>query len=761
MSPGSTPCSGLRLRELVAFLTASANSHFGNRCVRKKRRPGLHVPNRGYTASVRTPAAVQFGVYEFDAETGELIKDGVRVRLQEQPAKVLQVFLGRPGELITREQLKQVLAPDTSFGDFDHALNVAVGKLRTALNDSADNPIYIETLPKRGYRFIAAVNGSVQADVPDHVATPEPDKPTVEAHRNRARLRWWMAAGIAALLLAAGIGVLWPHNPMTAVYEPVAFTTMQGIARQPAFSPDGSEVAFTWQSDASAPQRIYVQSIGSTVARPLTADDTEANRLEAIARWFHDGSRIAYIRQAGGKREVWTVARSGGQPRKLADLGNVRSFDIAPDDKSIITSEGPGVHAAALFLTSLDSKSRRQLTTPEDKQWAMSVGLGGDQFPLFSPDGKSVAYFHVESSRIDLLRISLADGKVDHLLDDTSSTAAQVPTYTWGADGKSLIVATVRHQNPSWGRLWIRGKRWEPLGITGTSYPTMPRDGARLAFVRATGFLNIWRYDLRPGHGFADATNITRSSSEDRGPALSPDGNRLTFSSNRTGSFEIFVSNSDGSNPVQLTSFGGKDTGTPRWSPDGKQIAFDYRPDGHSHIFAVDSNGGPARQLTSADADDVLPQYSQDGKWLYFARLREGGGDEWKIPGSGGAPVFVVANAISVNESADGKTLYLKHFDLKGIYARGIGDSKEELLCGGDITIGPWVVFGDGIYYQQRAPHHQLAFYDFASRTSRVLLDFPFPAGSGTTISISPDRRYYFEHRDERQSNIMLIESFR
>src|SRR5215470_20171657 len=100
---------------------------------------------------------IRFGVFEVDARSGEVRKAGVRVKVQDQPFKVLLTLLEHPGEVITREDLRARIWPNESFGDFDHAMNVAVAKLRTALGDSADTPRYVETLHRRGYRFIFPV----------------------------------------------------------------------------------------------------------------------------------------------------------------------------------------------------------------------------------------------------------------------------------------------------------------------------------------------------------------------------------------------------------------------------------------------------------------------------------------------------------------------------------------------------------------------------------------------------------------------------
>src|SRR5258708_6466760 len=108
---------------------------------------------------VRSLSILRFGVFEVDVRSGELRKQGVRIKLQEQPFHVLTVLLQRPGEVVTREELRNQNWPADTFVDFDNSLNTAINKLREALGDSADNPRFIETLPRRGYRFIAPVTG--------------------------------------------------------------------------------------------------------------------------------------------------------------------------------------------------------------------------------------------------------------------------------------------------------------------------------------------------------------------------------------------------------------------------------------------------------------------------------------------------------------------------------------------------------------------------------------------------------------------------
>src|SRR5580700_7930043 len=118
----------------------------------------LDFPKNGMATVNNGKRTIRFGGFEADLPSGEVRKSGSRIKLQDQPFKVLQILLEHPGDLVTREELQSRIWPEDSFGDFDHAVNVAVGKLRAALGDSAENPSFIETVPRRGYRFVATLD---------------------------------------------------------------------------------------------------------------------------------------------------------------------------------------------------------------------------------------------------------------------------------------------------------------------------------------------------------------------------------------------------------------------------------------------------------------------------------------------------------------------------------------------------------------------------------------------------------------------------
>ena len=192
------------------------------------------------------PELVRFGVFELDLRSGELRKAGVRIGLQEQPLQVLALLLERPGDVVTREQLRQRLWPGGTFVDFDHGLNAVINRLRDTLGDSAESPRFIETLPRRGYRFVGAVNAN----------SSEPRARIGVTERLRAGRSMPSVGTVASVtvgLLAVGVVGAWllRRTPVADGPPPrvVPLTRLAGKEGWPAFAPDGEQVAFAWSGE--------------------------------------------------------------------------------------------------------------------------------------------------------------------------------------------------------------------------------------------------------------------------------------------------------------------------------------------------------------------------------------------------------------------------------------------------------------------------------------------------------------------------------
>src|SRR5260370_20163507 len=149
----------------------------------------LDFPENGKSAVHNGNQTIRFGEFEADLHTGEIRKSGSRIKLQDQPFRVLQILLEHPGDLVTREELQSRIWPEESFGDFDHAVNVAVGKLRAALGDSADRPSFIETVPRRGYRFVGTLDApaidTLPVVMPPVIAEPPAGHPPARSKVRR------------------------------------------------------------------------------------------------------------------------------------------------------------------------------------------------------------------------------------------------------------------------------------------------------------------------------------------------------------------------------------------------------------------------------------------------------------------------------------------------------------------------------------------------------------------------------------------------
>jgi DNA-binding winged helix-turn-helix (wHTH) protein len=231
--------------------------------------PGSHHPR----------TVISFGPFEADLQTQELRKHGVRLHLPGQSFQILKILLERPGELATREELHKALWPSETFVDFEHGVNAAVNRLREALGDSADNPHLIETLPRRGYRFIGVIAPTPSASggsSESGVITDASQNPVPVKDRKQGRLNWMkLGTGVLAGAICA-LAVFFAYLKFRTHAEPatltaVPFMAYPGLERCPAFSPDGSQIVFEWGGDPSRVRKVTIFTSKSSAARTCCA----------------------------------------------------------------------------------------------------------------------------------------------------------------------------------------------------------------------------------------------------------------------------------------------------------------------------------------------------------------------------------------------------------------------------------------------------------------------------------------------------------
>jgi eukaryotic-like serine/threonine-protein kinase len=583
-------------------------------------------------------------------------------------------------------------------------------------------------------------------------------------HRN-----WPLVAGVAGLGTAIVAGLLYfstTAKHLHSALKIVPFTSSAGRKSTPVFSPDGNEIAYEWRGEKDDNSDIYVMLVGAGSPLRLTTDPAP----DFSPAWSPDGRYIAFIREAaksgifpvsGGA--YFVVPALGGAERKIADTYEVpptggRCLDWSPDGKYLIVMDkvSPQDPRPSILLLSVEDGQRKRLASPPGPFLSS---------PTFSPDGKMLAFIQGAGFLAqDIFVMPASGGEPRRLTSDNRL----IDGLTWTQDGKQIVFSSTRTGLASLWRVSVSGGAPELVSGAGgdADAPSISPRGDRLAYVHSLAHLNIWRTEWPDAKGSRGSpVKLIASSRMDGEGDYSPDGKRIAFSSDRSGNFEIWVTTSGGSNPVQLTSFGGSQTGSPRWSPDGQSIAFDSRLEGHSDIFVISTEGGSPRRLTTEPSENNVPSWSRNGKWVYFSSDRSGDWQIWKVPAGGGAATQVTKTGGFVAlESWDGKTLYHYKPD-RSIWRMPVDGGEATRVLEGVPETDTWAILEKGIVFQDNDERlARIKFFDFATRGTREITSVELGPGapSGKMFSISPDGKWILYSRvDQFDSDIMLVENFR
>ena len=697
----------------------------------------------------KLPQFLRFDVFAVDVRAGELRRNGAKLKLQEQPFQVLCALLEHPGELVTREELRSRLWPADTFVDFDHGLNAAIRRLREALGDSAETPRFVETVARRGYRFIGNV------EIP---------APTVPAGRRRWPELFTTRKAVLGALGACALALFffnYRHFFGPKAARPVVIPAVTNIGEKytPNVSPDGQHLAFAWNGGAGPDFSIYVKLIGSEESLRLTKQAS----IDFNPVWSPDGRYIAFCRIVQNEPGIYIIPALGGAERRVRKtlweerefyeaIGSVGRLSWSPDGKRLAFSDRASRNEPpSIFLLELDSLEDRRLTSPRSR---------GDFDPAFSPDGQTLAF---NRRGAGIYTVAVFGGEERRVISGS--------TYYWGLtwtpDGRQIVFADASWPVSS-GWLWkisIYGGDPERLQFGQEGVEPSIR-GSRLVYVRQTANLNIWRRKLNPLLSASPPDRLISSTRMESGPQFSPDGSKIAFESTRSGAYEVWMCRSDGSDLTQLTHFNSL-TGTPRWSPDGQYIAFDSAAPGNTDIFVIDPLGGAPRNHTRAPSEEVVPSWSRDGHWIYFASDRTGSWQVWKMPSTGGPAVQVTRQGgFATLESPDGRFLYYaKGLAVPGLWRIPTGGGEETELISALKSgyWGYWAVVEDGIYYLDMAPKPGINYFDIATLRSRRVFDLENrPVWGVPGLAISPDKKtILYTQLDALNSDIILVENFR
>ena len=649
-----------------------------------------------------------FGLTFYEMLTGRRAFDG------ENAASVISAIMTAEPPALPRQELVASPALD--------------GVLRLCVAKDPDDRWQSASDVRRALQLVEAIPASAEA-------APTP-----------SRFRWrWIAAAALVGALVAGAALLResaPKAPEPWTFRPITYS---GLAFAPSLSPDGKQVAFLWIGEKNQDQDLYLQLVNG--GSPLRLKDAHAAGKPA---WSPDGSRLAFIRRDGG---IYVMPALSGAPRRVSISKGAITGDLAwSPGGAFFVFTGPG---HGLFAVSADGGEVHQLTKP---------AAGGDVSPALSPDGGMLAFVRRTStfnSGVFVMPLN-RDGTTAGAAKQITSGVWDIGTLDWTASGRDILFAgSAGSGNSSLWRIARDGGKPTrfPAPTMVCAEPSVARQSGRMIYVTKQIETKIFKMPL--GARGAAPRPLIESDGDQRDLGVSPNGERIAFVSNRTGSKEIWIANSDGSDQTQLTFFSGPSVGSPRWSPDGKQIAFDGYAAGSSDIYVMPADGGKPSRLTTSAANEIRPSWSHDGQWIYFGWDKDGESRIWKIHPSGGEPVQVTRRGGHAFETADGQWLYVVN---GSTILRMRPDGSEEAPLRDGIAPDHWIAGGRHIFVLTNAGDLQRA--AFGSSALETIYHFDdatggVPVGGGTAIGVPADESWLIYRAITRgREALVLIEKF-
>jgi len=564
-----------------------------------------------------TPACVRFDQFQVDLSSGELRKSsGASLRIQQQPLQVLRLLLEAEGRVVTREQLRVALWPGETFVDFEHGVNTAVKKLRQALEDSVDNPKFVETVPKVGYRFLVPVNWVVDAggEVPVPHPTPPQGRRTLKAFIALAIL-----FGVAATVFFSGenrylartrLGTLlrrikvWRRVPTQPTLSERRLTANPDDTpvTSALISPDGKYLAYT---DSTG---FYLRQVDNGETRPLPLPKGFNPLAES---WFPDSVHlvVSWVEDDPQKPpSLWQISVLGGTARKLTPEGY--SASVSPDGSQIIFLKQAAAREEIWLMQSDGDRAKRLVSSEEDNFGQLA----------WAPDGRRFAYARTKTryytsrggpdSRIEVFNLNTALTTVVRSEGERGLPRGGA-ALGWMPDGRLIYPLPEARPNQQDTNLWwvrLDPKTAQPLGpatrlTSGRGIAvqlSLSDDGKRIALRRHAPQPDVYVADLeRSGDGLSKIQRLTLDERIDYATSWTPDSKAVLFYSNRDGPFHIFKQDIHATQPELLVG-GSDDLYMPRLSPDGLSVLYVVRPkpggpSNKSVVMRVPLAGGPAQ----------------------------------------------------------------------------------------------------------------------------------------------------------------------
>ncbi len=579
-----------------------------------------------------TAQRLKFGEFELDLRSGELWKNGARIVLPNQLFRILSVLIERRGNLVTRDELGREIWPEDTFVDFEHSLNAGIRRLRQTIGDSAAAPQFIETIPQRGYRFIAGVEeSSTTLSNENAAAAPlQEDFPPAGTRTTAAGgLRNWPLVSVAALIVLVAItfvllGSRRKSSRADATHRIlIRLTSTPGLNADPALSPDGALLAYA-SDRGGADFDIYVQAVAGGDPVRLTNNPAQ----ESEPSFAPDGARIVFSRRGAG---LYVVGALGGEPRLIVRTPWARTPKFSPDGRwisywtgfpaSVVAGGIPGA-LGSIFIVPSEGGSPREIVTH----------LASARYPIWSPDGEHILFLGEENpdqKTHDWYVIprdggrAIKTGTVQALRAAGLDTPFPIPG-AWRARDNAVVFTSNETDSSNIWQIPIGLATGRVSGVPerltfGTAIERNPviANSGRIAFASIVEKVGIWRVplDTRTGIATGALERVIDDAANDRLRTVSSDGRTLFFLSSRTKPDELWIKNLQTGLERQVTHSGAEEASA---SPDGSRVAFSSKAAGKRNIEIINT----ADDLPSKFCDGCFGPagWSRDGKRLLYSK---------------------------------------------------------------------------------------------------------------------------------------------
>lgn len=674
--------------------------------------------------ALRTKTVIRFGSFEADLHTQELRKHGIPLHLRGQSFQVLQMLLERQGELVTRDELRAALWPSDTFVDFDHGLHAAVSRLREVLGDSAESPNLIETLPRRGYRFIASIEGRELLRLPEseQVSAALADDAVVPPAHFRRPWRRYSIVSVAVVLVVGAASFLIheklrsPAPPTQRALTRVTFD--KGLQFGATWSPDNRMIAYS--SDRGGKFDIWVQQISG--GDPVQITKGPGHNWQPD--WSPDGKYIAY-RSEDGEGGLFIIPALGGAglARKIVSAGFYPRW--SPDGSRILfqTSQMRGENE--FNVVSLDGKPPRKVVT---EFGPLTITM---RSAAWHPDGKRISIWVMGPSPVPTfwtVPVSGGEGvesKIDpqvlRQLGEVSASprdlVANDGQFSWIPSGKAIIFeCTFRGVRNLWkmsvDRETLRANAIERL-TTGSGPDTefaLSADGKRIAFTIKSDRVQAWvfPFDGTRGRLTGAGRSVTSPGVEAWEPNLSRDGKKLAFRALRAGKWELWEQSLPDGREQPIAPDDNYVRFNPHWSPDGRRLAYGRSSLGStdSQLFVWSAEGRMEESLIPLYKHGLfLYDWSPNGKQLLLTQ--ETSDYTIQISTLSAIPLPHSEPAFRKIAAKADHYLWQPHFSPDGRWVVFLDQSThlvstQSIIQVTSATGGPWIPVTDGKFWDDK-----------------------------------------------------------